>query len=386
MTAAGLLGRRESDRYIVALDGLRAIAIIVVVCHNSAPRLVGGGLGERVYKHVTDTGWAGVQLFFVLSGFLITGIILDSKDHPHFFRNFYARRALRIFPAYYLVLFLALVLGPHFFPTHGPGVQLALANQAWLWTYTPNIAMLRHGGWLFASEWLALDHTWSLGIEEQFYLVWPLLLFALPQLGIATVGLAIVAAAPVLRFAMLWRGMSPEVVYAFTLSRLDALAMGSLLALVVRRVSLEHCRNIASRLIAAGGVPLLAILLLRHGLDSEDALVQTLGFSALGVFCSGGLLAVVALPQANRLGRFLSTRPMTAIGRYSYGLYLYHGLLMPFFRRLFPVDDIGAKVGSRLAAVLVFTAFVFLASTGAALLSWHVVERPFLLMKARFTR
>jgi peptidoglycan/LPS O-acetylase OafA/YrhL len=375
---------RPSGRYIAALDGLRGCSIAAVIVHG-APH-GHGGLAERVFGMVVGAGWAGVQLFFVLSGFLITGILLDTRQGAHFFRNFYARRTLRIFPAYYATLIVTLWLGPLVFSTAAQDVSAVLSRQGWLWTYASNIEILRHNGWCFDAGWLSLDHTWSLAVEEQFYLVWPVLVFLLPRRGLAVVALAIILASPFLRLGMLHGGASPEVVYSFTLCRLDALAMGSLLALVVRS-DLEAAgqRRVANGLLLAGVAAVGTILVKSRGFDSEDFLVQTAGFSALAVLCSGLVLWVVLASRDGRSVRFFSSPALRFVGRYSYGMYLYQGILAPLFHRI-PVDRVAELLRSRLAAELAATAVAFFGSTAVAFVSWHLFERRFLTLKDRFAR
>jgi peptidoglycan/LPS O-acetylase OafA/YrhL len=375
---------RPSGRYIGALDGLRACSIAAVIVHGTPHGH--GGLAERVFGMVVGAGWVGVQLFFVLSGFLISGILLDTRQGSHFFRNFYARRTLRIFPAYYATLMVTLWLGPLVFSTAAPDVSAVLSRQGWLWTYASNIEILRHGGWCFEAGWLNLDHTWSLAVEEQFYLVWPVLLFLLSRRAVAALAFAIIALSPFLRLAM-WRGgVSPEVVYSFTLCRLDALAMGSLLALVVRSdLDLRRQWRVARGLLLVGALPLAAIVVKSRGFDSEDFLVQTVGFSALAVFCSGVILSVVLGSREGAKVMFFGSPALRFVGRYSYGMYLYQGILAPLFRRI-PVDRVADLIGSRLAAEMVVTAVAFFGSLAVAFASFHLFEQRFLAFKDRFAR
>jgi peptidoglycan/LPS O-acetylase OafA/YrhL len=375
---------RPSARHVVALDGLRAIAVSLVVLHGGITRLPTRGILDRVYATFSASGWAGVQLFFVLSGFLITGILLDTRDAPRYFRNFYARRSLRIFPLYYGVLFLTLIVGPLIFPT-SPTVQRVLGDQGWLWTYLGNVQILRHGGWCFNADWLSLDHTWSLAVEEQFYVVWPLLVLACSRRGLMGIAIALVVASPLARVWMLARGVSPEVVYSFTTSRLDALAMGSLLALLVRTASVVRSRRIAVWLTGVGGLLLAGVVLRTHGLASEDYEVQTVGFSALGILSSGIVLFCVVGDPASRALRLLGSAPFVFIGRYSYGMYLIDGVLSPAFHRI-PVKWLADVTSSNLAATLLASALVYVIVTVLAFASFHAFEKPIMAYKSRFAR
>jgi peptidoglycan/LPS O-acetylase OafA/YrhL len=157
--------------HIPALDGLRGIAILLVIPHNadifsqSAPWLWPIAL-------VAHAGWIGVQLFFVLSGFLITRNLLDTRRDANYLRSFYVRRALRIFPLYFLTLFVGLVVLPHVVQ-FSPGALASHHNQVWLWTFLSNWAQP------YGLEVSGFSHFWSLAVEEQFYLVWPfVVLFA----------------------------------------------------------------------------------------------------------------------------------------------------------------------------------------------------------------
>ena len=164
---------RVQPERIPGLDAIRGLAILLVTVY----RFNGGAAGAE--EHVNSVfrlatlGFRGVDLFFVLSGFLITGILLDTKRQPGYFRNFYARRALRIFPLYFGVLFVAFFVLPIASPRIAAIFAEARDHQAWLWLYGTNILQARNGGWPFGH----FDHFWSLAVEEHFYLVWPLVIF-----------------------------------------------------------------------------------------------------------------------------------------------------------------------------------------------------------------
>ncbi len=186
--------RRPQAGVIPALDGLRGIAIILVMLHHFTNYRPTSGI-DGLIGSVVFFWWTGVDLFFVLSGFLITGILLDTRGSERYFTTFYARRILRIFPLYYLVLFLAFVVLPKF-----PAVHPVLAGQADLppqwpyWLYLTNFSIADRGwghGWV--------DVGWSLAIEEQFYLVWPLVIWLCPPRLVALLCAVIIVAEPVAR-------------------------------------------------------------------------------------------------------------------------------------------------------------------------------------------
>ena len=161
-----LAGELPSARHVPAADGVRGLAILVVLIHNAA--WINAGTGSFLLKltlAITSTGWVGVQLFFVLSGYLITGILVDALGSPRYFRHFYIRRTLRIFPLYYAALLVALFVVPQVAQVPA-WAAAARQNQWWYWSYLSN------WGAPFGHGIAGLPHFWSLAVEEQFYLCW----------------------------------------------------------------------------------------------------------------------------------------------------------------------------------------------------------------------
>src|SRR5262245_11738617 len=172
----GLQPQREPAElprgHVPALDAIRGLAILVVTLY----RFGGGGDGPaRAIDHywLIDMGQRGVDLFFVLSGFLITGILFDAKGKQHYFRNFYIRRAVRIFPLYYGVLAVAVLLLPLLTTSLADAFQPAVHAQGWLWLYGANVWQAVRGQWCLGP----LNHFWSLAIEEHFYFLWPAVIY-----------------------------------------------------------------------------------------------------------------------------------------------------------------------------------------------------------------
>ena len=240
--------------YTPALDGIRGIAIILVLLHHftifDPITSVGAWMG-----FVALLGWSGVDLFFVLSGFLITGILIDARGSDRYFTSFYARRTLRIFPLYYLIVFLSLIVLPRFprwSALLGGGSDLA---QWPYWTYLVNFAIAERNDFQHG----VLDVAWSLAIEEQFYLIWAVVVWLLSPRLLGPLCALIVLAVPLTRVLALQDGANPVDVYVLPHYRADALALGGLLAWLARRGSLEHVAGFAPwttllALVAAFGV------------------------------------------------------------------------------------------------------------------------------------
>src|SRR5882757_6155467 len=219
--------------HLPALDGVRGLAVLMVlVFHFVGNTLPTTGV-ERAIVGVTNYGSYGVELFFVLSGFLITGILYDAHNKPHYFRNFYMRRLLRIFPLYYGVLALVFFVAPLISLLRGPALDYLVDRQAWAWLYAVNIYIAKDGDWSFSY----LEHFWSLAIEEHFYLFWPLVIFLLARRprALIAVSLATALGAMLARLIGSLVGVSWWTTYVLTPFRLDGLALGALLAVMARQ-------------------------------------------------------------------------------------------------------------------------------------------------------
>jgi peptidoglycan/LPS O-acetylase OafA/YrhL len=364
--------------HIPALDGLRGLAIILVLLFHFA--LTGDGATglRRAILHLPSVGWIGVDLFFVLSGFLITTILYDAKNTDRYFRNFYMRRVLRIFPLYYGVLIASFVVFPLL--TRRPPSN-AFANvqrhQLWLWLYGCNFVRI---------DWQWFTHFWSLAVEEQFYLVWPAVVFLLNRRALIGACLAMIAIALAIRCLRVATHQDFQSTYYFTFCRMDALAVGALLALVSRGpagiISLLRPARISC---CACGVMLLAIFLRNGGSFAINSpLVQTAGFSLLAFFFGGVLVLAVAGSQSGALASLLHNTTLRFFGKYSYGIYVLHGLGKPWLELAFPVKEFSRIFHSPLLGAMAHLLLSTAASVGAALVSWHLYEKHFLKLKRFF--
>jgi peptidoglycan/LPS O-acetylase OafA/YrhL len=292
--------------HLPQLDGLRAAAVLAVIGHHTLP----GPLVSAL-----NPGAAGVRIFFVLSGFLITGILLGAREGiargdsaGQALRSFYARRLLRIFPLYYFALAVVLLLG----------VAEARAGAGWHLAYLSNIYGVRNG-------WLGhLAHFWSLAVEEQFYLVWPALVLFLPRCWLRGLFLLAVAAGPISRLIAYRAVGDVSLASILTPSCLDSLGLGAFLAYTRR----EHGVGAAGNLGAFGrslGLPLLLAVDGYRMLFGEGFVTVAFRDTALALV---GLWLVQssAAGWGGTAGRVLSCRPMVYLGTISYGVYVWHGL------------------------------------------------------------
>jgi peptidoglycan/LPS O-acetylase OafA/YrhL len=351
--------------YIPQFDGLRGLAILSVLIGHS------GFLEALPHAGMLEYTRFGVDLFFVLSGFLITGILTDSKGSQHYFRNFYARRALRIWPLYYLVLFVAFVVAPLFAPSMRP-----TAVSVWpaFVFYVQNIVFAYRTTYPFG-----LGATWSLAVEEQFYLTWPVLVFLLKKQTLAIVSVLLVVMSLSLRLSFHFHGAPLGFVHFFTLSRLDSIAFGSLAALWLRSPSctLVRWRTHAYQFLGFGVAGTILARVLMHRNSS------TVGYTFLA-FAFTGLLGIslASDPRSSLLGRSLSAGWLRYIGRISYGIYLLHYPLFILWARF--IGSLGFYQTHKLAGNLAGFAGQIALAALAASISWRFFEEPILRLKELF--
>jgi len=354
----------SSPRHFPALDGLRGLAIVLVMLSHF---LTAGHVLDPAhpFARLLLGGFVGVDLFLVLSGFLITGILLDASEENHgrFFFTFYGRRALRIWPLYYAALAIAFFCGA----MHGND------SPAWYWLLSSNLGATLKGRWLESPEGFSLAHFWSLAVEEQFYLVWPFLVRFLQRPVLAKVCLALLIAGPVTHFALHFAGNAVGA-YLFTPVRLHTLAAGAGLAIAFRRPALwETLTRFAPWVAVTSGAVTVAGLLFPNYLSLVP----------FGPFLWGAVL-VLALSPGSRWATALD-RPLPRLfGKFSYGLYVWHYFANPWLKG--PVyEEIARFTGHGGALSLaVFTIFAFAFSFAASLTSWWLLEKPCLSLKRYF--
>jgi len=367
---------------VPALDGLRGAAILLVFVTHASSALVPAGAFDAAVKNVANAGWIGVDLFFVISGFLITGILLDTRDATARWRNFFARRVLRIFPLYYGVLVFLFVVLPLLW-SH-PLLAATQADQAWYWGYAVNFLELKeHGQW----QPLYTGHLWSLAIEEQFYLLWPLVVWACTPRTLGRVAVGTMATGFLLRvwFAIADLFQTAFAAYLFTPTHLDGLMVGALLAVLTRSEDgLTRLRPHVSRVIGWGLAMLVGLAVVRGGFRADDSAVTIVGFPLLAIVFGAVLVTAIERRGAARL---FENPVLRWLGIYSYGLYVFH---LPVIGGLQWLGLISYRRGvpevlaSRLPAVIGFAAVAALVSCALAWSSYHTYEKRFLALKGYF--
>ncbi|HEY2189338.1 MAG TPA: acyltransferase family protein [Caldimonas sp.] len=321
------------------IDGLRAVAVLAVVGYHAWPQLLPGG-------------FVGVDVFFVISGFLITRILLA----PGFsFASFYARRVRRIFPALLIVLAATLAIGATFLPPDN--LRNLLAHTIGGGLFVANFVSYHDVGYFSgSSELKPLVHLWSLGVEEQFYLLWPVLVWLAARRRVLVPAMAAIA---IVSFALFlwWSESNPRAAFYLSPSRFWELLAG---AMLVRFAVPKRWAGVA----AATGLGLIAASAALISSETEFP-------GALMLAPTLGACLVVASPGDHLAGRLLSSRGAVAIGLISYPLYLWHWPLLSLLRN-FDRAPSPLAIGAALALSLMLAA-----------LTWRVVERPLAALRLR---
>jgi len=366
-----------NPKRIPVLDGLRGIAILTVLTYHFALFGIkfGASLWERVYQNIAAIGWAGVDLFFVLSGFLITSILFQSRHNANYYSAFYFRRAVRIFPLYYASLAILLFAVPRI--THH--AMLRPGYQAFAWLYLLNWQM---GIRFFPAPTQFLQHFWSLCIEEQFYLGWPFVVRALERRRLMMVCAAMIVFSLCLRVTF-QRFQMDVAAYVLTFCRLDSLAIGALVGLALRDD--RHWRiaeKIAPLLTALAATGLIVLMWVTGALSFGAFWMGTAGITLWGLFFGGCLVIALQAKAGSLVSRGCSSHFLRFFGKYSYALYICHQpLILGLVSRGIDSDRLTLVLGSKLLGVLALNAIAFSIATLLAFLSWHLFEKQFLKLR-----
>jgi peptidoglycan/LPS O-acetylase OafA/YrhL len=357
------------------LDTLRGVAVLLVLIFHGFYFATGAARFHgpiRWFVLATNSRWMGVNLFFVLSGFLITGILLDSRSDPGYYRRFYVRRALRILPAYYGFLLLLLIV-----------VRSGLVTRSVSWgflglsfVYLANVTLL----FGVPAQYAAL---WSLAVEEHFYLLWPTATRHLSRRLLAWTCVLIILGCPALRAFYYWRHYQYGAGYTWLVA--DGLAWGALLAVLARgRLSSRHAM-LRMGLTSMAGSLFAIVILLPFGAASAGRLAGGVLYSSLVSSFFAGLLALALVVGSGPWKAILDRAGLKFFGEISYGLYLVELLAFDV------VDHIlmhwGLQVsrtsGSFALVLARFAAGTALAVTAVYLSRWYF-EEPFLRLKDKF--
>ena len=379
------------------LDGLRGLAILLVMLYHTTHYGFARTPQGAALTIVPSVGWSGVDLFFVLSGFLITGILLTARGGTTYYRAFYARRVLRIFPLYYATLAFFLLLVPHL-PLFAsvdyfwnPGAN---REEFWYWLYLSNVQAAITGVW----QHQTLDLTWSLAIEAHFYLAWPLVVRHASERRLLQICVGTIVAALLLRAALVVAGASPLAAYTLTPCRLDTLATGAAIAILARRARSLAAMARASRIVLPAALALFVTVQawIRFGQPAvtgyeaitrqvlalnNDPLMQTLGYTLLCAVYGALLVWVLTAPPRSFRARGFEMAWLRSFGHYSYALYLFHFFVAILALSVFTP---GSHPRHFVIAQIAFWMLAIGVSYLLARASWSLLEQPALRLKRFF--
>ncbi len=368
------IGKQNATNYLIQLDGLRFVAIaLVLVDHFTA----------AINK--IPIGPLGVNLFFVLSGFLITRILITSrqkfKDEPggfrQYFKRFFIRRSLRIFPVYYLCILVLFVFD----------VPPVREKISWFVLYGSNIYMALHQTWMGV-----VDHFWSLSVEEQFYIIFPLVIFFLPKKWLVPAFVMMLAGSIVFRLYFFLAGYNWIVNYVSMPACLDAFGLGAFMAWLLLFRPEQYKRLFGSNYGVLLGLLFWAGIVYWSKTFDQPKNIATDVWERLAgaVFCFF-LIGKGVLGYGGAMKLFLENSIVLYLGKISYGLYAYHNLVYnhfhsppthPTLRALRKIEQIVPAVAHN---IVFESVFFFLVTVMVASLSWYLMEKPINGLKDRWT-
>lgn len=361
----------SSLRYVTGLDGLRAISMMLVVLFHytsyfSSSLSESGGAWSGIVR-IASTGWIGVDVFFVISGFLITTTLLKRPVYSvASYAKFIQRRAVRLLPAYVASLLIfslvALLIDPH---------SKVLKNEYLLWTFTASLQSLFGDRVALADQHFTMAHFWTLAVEWHFYIVFPILVARFHSYFRPALALLLVAIS--FRVACHFAGISDNGIYTFTLCRIDSIAVGCLLALVPSH--LRSRQSAAAGVLGAAMFVAIWIALACSNVPFKTlAWLQTFGYTLLAVSVALMIYRIIHSSPRSPIVRALEFKPLASIGRASYSLYIWH---VPFYPAI-------ALLAQRNFADI---RLAYLVAVAAGVLVTAVLgSLSYLLVESRFTR
>jgi peptidoglycan/LPS O-acetylase OafA/YrhL len=327
-------------------------------------------------------GWMGVDLFFVLSGFLISGILLNTKGKPRYLLNFFARRALRIWPLYVLCLGSLVFVAPKLLDSLPDGMQSMVDHQLWFWAFAANWLFALQGGF----EQTSGGFFWSLAVEEQFYLIWPFVVLFASERMLRNICLVLLAISPLVRLVLAFQGVTPSALYTMTITHMDGLATGSFLALVIRSEALtQSIGKLLLPMSILATIGLVAAIAIDGSAFFWGEQMSIYGLSSVCLLSGCALIYARRADGASLYVRLLSIRFLSKCGTYSYSMYLIH---VPVITALFPLyTGFMQRIFPTYNYNVAYIGFCFLAlgiCWMISTLSWVLLERPLLSLKRYF--
>ncbi len=373
----------DLKKHLPALDGVRGLAVLLVLCYDCLKLHNDGFIPTLIARKFAASGWIGVDLFFVLSGFLITGILLDTVGRKGYWKSFILRRSVRIFPLYYGTLIVVFGIAPLVWLAlgyeSGTGALAAVKEtQFWYWGYLQNWLFAWQGAW---PEGRVLNHFWSLAVEEQFYLIWPFVVVACSRKRLAWLCFGLCLFALTLRYVLLTNGVPGVATYVMTITRMDSLCAGALLAIAFRSPGwTSRWAKYLPMICAVSFFLLIGIDTVYPVLKSQSFAAYSIGHTLIATVFALLIGTLVVLSQRHLLSRLFCFPGLISLGKYSYAIYVFHRFV---YRAVKSFDWSFLPESSQGWAIFAAT---LASSYLIARISWVLWESPFLALKVYMPR
>ena len=289
-------------KYVKEFDGWRGFGILFVVLAHYLPSLFIGS-------------WVFMEMFFVMSGFLITGILIDSKSKEGYYKKFILRRVLRVFPLYYICLIILFFL----IPATWLDLSYYRSHQLWFWFYIEN--------WLYALQgWpkvKALHHFWSLAIEEQFYIFWPFVVYVFSTKNLLRFCIFLFFFSIVFRNTGMMMGFVMPFPYVATFARMEGIALGALIAILIRN-NKSVLEKLAAPVTIISGFLIVVLFITARSMNFQHFIHYSINYSMVDLFFAGMITLTIAKNELPLLKRIFNSPVMKQLGVMSYCIYIFH--------------------------------------------------------------
>lgn len=400
LQAPALTVSASGTRHIATLDGIRGLAALAVFL-NHATVIEEGHWADQLFSRATFLNGCAPMLFLGLAGYLLTGILLRKKGKPHALRDFYIRHWLRIWPLYFAVVFVTTVVIPYFLPKRLLIYEDSGGPDWMYWTFMSNISMAIDG----TNKSKILDITWSLAVEEQFLMFWPLIVLSCSRRTVIWACVLLAIFSTTSRLYMVWAEFHPVAIYVFSFGRMTSLALGSLLAFYASDPEFLKRFRPAARYVGLWVIPAIWLILAVErnlGWSYEAGTIRTAGPLSRSIgdlVAAAGMLSFIlcglTTTPGSRLYAVLINRPLQLVGRYSYGIFFFHTGIIWLARSVIyrppgkageyqPLFHFQGWGGTYIFDQVLFISLTFGMTFVLAMASYHLYEVHFLKLKKHF--
>lgn len=368
---------QQNQGHIFELDGLKGVAILIIMLrhfYNEELMLTGHPILGPVITKLAIAGNYGVEIFFVLSGFLATQTLLKSKNESKYYIKFYTRRILRICPLYYGTLILIFYILP-LIVTFDAAAKDISSRQIWLWIFLSNLPW-SGGGW-DSSNIFKLGHLWFLCVVVHFYIIWPIIIYKLKNQNVINICLAGLASCLLLRSFYTITGW-PLLFTWTTITKFDGLLFGALLAVGIKLDNNRIMQKYLSEITLLSGIIFFCLIFIPREMMSDHTQFWWVPTETISVIFIGCMLIHILKKKNILLQKLTNNKLLITFGKYSYGLFIIHNIFLPLFKWLFKPEELSTIMNAPIFAQIIYYIFSIAVSFIFAFASWHLFEKHFI--------